>query len=203
MIRKIKAEDKEIYIKMAHDFYRMPAVDHPVPDSYLEKTFEECLKSDIQVVFILYGDICNIADIVDTVKQAGKMALVHLDLINGLSAKDVAVDFIKKYTKADGIISTKPALIKHAGEIGLTSVLRLFVIDSMAYENIQKHVKGARPDVIEVLPALMPKVVKRVCRISQIPVIAGGLVSDKEDVMSLLQAGVVSVSSTNKEIWFM
>ena len=100
---------------------------------------KECLKSDIQVVFILYGDICNIADIVDTVKQAGKMALVHLDLINGLSAKDVAVDFIKKYTKADGIISTKPALIKHAGEIGLTSVLRLFVIDSMAYENIQKH----------------------------------------------------------------
>ena len=164
---------------------------------------KECLKSDIQVVFILYGDICNIADIVDTVKQAGKMALVHLDLINGLSAKDVAVDFIKKYTKADGIISTKPALIKHAGEIGLTSVLRLFVIDSMAYENIQKHVKGARPEVIEVLPALMPKVVKRVCRISQIPVIAGGLVSDKEDVMSLLQAGVVSVSSTNKEIWFM
>ncbi len=82
-------------------------------------------------------------------------------------------------------------------------MLRLFVIDSMAYENIQKHVKGARPDVIEVLPALMPKVVKRVCRISQIPVIAGGLVSDKEDVMSLLQAGVVSVSSTNKEIWFM
>ena len=35
---------------------------------------KECLKSDIQVVFILYGDICNIADIVDTVKQAGKMA---------------------------------------------------------------------------------------------------------------------------------
>ena len=99
---------------------------------------KECLKSDIQVVFILYGDICNIADIVDTVKQAGKMALVHLDLINGLSAKDVAVDFIKKYTKADGIISTKPALIKHAGEIGLTSVLRLFVIDSMAYENIDR-----------------------------------------------------------------
>ena len=113
-----------------------------------EYGLKECLKSDIRVVFILYGDICNIADIVDAVKQTGKMALVHLDLINGLSAKDVAVDFIKKYTKADGIISTKPALIKHAGEIGLTSVLRLFVIDSMAYENIQKHVKGALRSVL-------------------------------------------------------
>ena len=140
----------------------------------------------------------------DALEDSPVIAAIKDD--NGLKEclkSDIQVDFIKKYTKADGIISTKPALIKHAGEIGLTSVLRLFVIDSMAYENIQKHVKGARPDVIEVLPALMPKVVKRVCRISQIPVIAGGLVSDKEDVMSLLQAGVVSVSSTNKEIWFM
>ena len=205
--------DDDTLLANAHYIMKFPASQDETPKRLRlhsviaaikdDNGLKECLKSDIQVVFILYGDICNIADIVDTVKQAGKMALVHLDLINGLSAKDVAVDFIKKYTKADGIISTKPALIKHAGEIGLTSVLRLFVIDSMAYENIQKHVKGARPDVIEVLPALMPKVVKRVCRISQIPVIAGGLVSDKEDVMSLLQAGVVSVSSTNKEIWFM
>ena len=164
---------------------------------------EKCLTCDSQVIFILFGDICNISDIVDKAKSAGKTAMVHIDLINGLSGKEIAVDFIQKFTRADGIITTKPALIKRARELELSTILRFFVIDSMAYENIQKHVKGARPDVIEVLPALMPKVVKRVCRISQIPVIAGGLVSDKEDVMSLLQAGVVSVSSTNKEIWFM
>jgi glycerol-3-phosphate responsive antiterminator len=34
-------------------------------------------------------------------------------------------------------------------------------------------------------------------------VIAGGLVSDKEDIMALLQAGVTSVSSTNEKIWFL
>lgn len=168
-----------------------------------EKGLEACLDSDSRVVFILYGDICNIADIVKTVKAAGKMALVHLDLINGLASKDIAVDFIKKYTDADGIISTRPSLIKHAGGMGLSSVLRVFVIDSMAYESIDKQVRNARPDVIEVLPALMPKVVRKICKISQTPVIAGGLVSDKEDVMALLQAGVVSVSSTNEEIWFL
>lgn len=168
-----------------------------------DKGLKKCLDSDSQVVFILYGDICNIADIVKTIKEAGKMALVHLDLINGLSSKEIAVDFIRKYTEADGIISTKPVLVKHAGELGLSSVLRLFLIDSMAYENVEKQVKAAKPDVIEVLPALMPKVVKKVCKISQKPVIAGGLVSDKEDVMAILQAGAVSVSSTNYEIWFL
>ncbi len=162
---------------------------------------KQCLSSDSRVVFILYGDIVNIADIVATVKSSGRLAMVHLDLITGLSSKEIAVDFLKKYTEADGIITTKPMLIKRAKELGLYTILRLFLIDSMAYENIERQVKNARPDLIEVLPALMPKIVAKVCRISPIPVIAGGLVSDKEDIMALLQAGVTSVSSTNADIW--
>ncbi len=43
MIRELKREDREVYLKMAHDFYHSPAVLHPVPDSYLERTFEECM----------------------------------------------------------------------------------------------------------------------------------------------------------------
>lgn len=168
-----------------------------------EDGLKKCLESDSRIVFILYGNICNIADIVKKVKDAGKLALVHLDLIVGLSSKEIAVEFIRKYTAADGIISTKPAIVRRAGELGLASILRVFVIDSMAYENIDKQVKSARPDVIEILPALMPKVVRKICRISQTPIIAGGLVADKEDVMLLLQAGVVSVSSTNQDIWFL
>lgn len=164
---------------------------------------KKCKESESQVIFILYGDICNISDIVSEVKACGKIAMVHLDLINGLSSREVAVDFIKKYTAADGIITTKPALIKRARELSLYTILRLFVIDSMAYENIQKQLNACRPDLVEILPALMPKVVRKICQLSSAPVIAGGLVSDKEDIMELLDAGVTSISSTNPEIWFM
>ena len=129
--------------------------------------------------------------------------MVHIDLINGLSSKEIAVDFIKKYTNADGIISTKPALIRRAKELELYTILRLFILDSMAYENIEHQLHAARPDMIEILPALMPKVVAKICNLSNVPVIAGGLVADKEDVMALLQAGVVSISSTNEKIWFL
>ena len=164
---------------------------------------KKCLTCDSRIIFILYGDICNIADIVDTVKSSEKLAMVHMDLINGLSSKDIAVDFIKKYTKADGIISTKPAIIKRARELGFATILRLFMIDSMAFENITNQVKSAKPDYIEVLPALMPKTVAKVCKQSPVPVITGGLVSDKDDVMALLDAGVVSISSTNQAVWFL
>lgn len=164
---------------------------------------KKCLTCDSQVIFILFGNICNIADIVDKVKAAGKTAMVHIDLINGLSGKEIAVDFIRKYTHADGIITTKPVLIKRARELELSTILRFFVIDSMAYDSIEKQLRSVKPDYIEILPALMPKVVSRICRISKVPVITGGLISDKEDVVSMLNAGAVCISSTNPDVWFL
>lgn len=153
------------------------------------------------IVFILYGDVLTIPDIVASVRKRGKIAMVHADLINGLASKEVAVDFLKKYTLASGIITTHPGLIKRARELDLYTVLRLFLIDSMAYENIDKQISAAKPDVIEVMPAPMPRIVSKVCAVSPIPVIAGGLISDKEDVVSLLNAGVISVSTTNPAVW--
>ena len=125
------------------------------------------------------------------------------DRITGLSSKEVAVDFIRNNTSADGIISTKPALIKRARELSLYTTLRVFVLDSMAFENIEKQMSVARPDIIEILPGLMPKVIRRVCRLVKVPVIAGGLISDKEDVMAALSAGAISVSTTNQKVWLM
>lgn len=162
-----------------------------------------CQRDEIKVVFILFGDICNISAIVEQIKASDKVAMVHIDLITGLSSKEVAVDFIRNNTSADGIISTKPALIKRARELSLYTTLRVFVLDSMAFENIEKQMSVARPDIIEILPGLMPKVIRRVCRLVKVPVIAGGLISDKEDVMAALSAGAISVSTTNQKVWHM
>ncbi len=161
------------------------------------------LTCESQVVFLLFGDICSIGELVEQIKQSGKIALVHIDLIQGLSAKEIAVDFIKKYTRADGIITTKPPLIKRAKELGLYTVLRFFVIDSLAFSSIAKQLQMARPDIIEVLPALMPKVITHICHLVNVPVIAGGLISDKEDIMTMLSAGAVSISTTSQELWFL
>lgn len=168
-----------------------------------ELGLEKCLTSDSKIIFILYGDICNLSEIVNKVKEKGKTAFVHMDLIAGLSNKEISVDFIKKHTDADGIITTKPALIKRAKELGLFTVLRFFVIDSMAFENIEKQSKIVRPDLIEILPGVMPKVIHTLVHLTHVPIIAGGLIRDKEDIMGALQAGAVSISTTNPEVWFM
>lgn len=166
-----------------------------------EESLQASLKLDSSVIFILYGDICSIAHIVEQVKAAGKLAMVHMDLIAGLGSKEISVDFIKEKTKADGIITTKPLLAKRAKELGLYTVLRFFIIDSLALSNLAKQAKDAKPDCMEILPGVMPKVISRISRENAIPLIAGGLISDKEDVCNALDAGAVAVSTTNPKIW--
>ena len=157
---------------------------------------------EIQVIFVLYGDVCTIPEILEKIKAAGKKAMVHIDLIAGLSAKEISVEFIARQTRADGIITTKPALVRRAKELGIFAVLRFFVIDSLALkniENLEMQCGTSRPDFIEVLPGVMPKVLGRIAKVSRIPMIAGGLITEKEDVIAALSAGAIAVSSTNQQ----
>ena len=159
---------------------------------------------EIQVIFVLYGDVCTIPEILEKIKATGKKAMVHIDLIAGLSAKEISVEFIARQTRADGIITTKPALVRRAKELGIFAVLRFFVIDSLALkniENLEMQCGTSRPDFIEVLPGVMPKVLGRIAKVSRIPMIAGGLITEKEDVIAALSAGAIAVSSTNQDVW--
>ena len=159
---------------------------------------------EIQVIFVLYGDVCTIPEILERIKAAGKKAMVHIDLIAGLSAKEISVEFIARQTRADGIITTKPALVRRAKELGIFAVLRFFVIDSLALkniENLEMQCGTSRPDFIEVLPGGMPKVLGRIAKVSRIPMIAGGLITEKEDVIAALSVGAIAVSSTNQDVW--
>ena len=162
-----------------------------------------CQEENIQIIFLLFGDICTLPELTGRIAAAGKVAVVHLDLVTGLATKEIAVDFVQKQTKASGIISTKPALVKRAKELGMLAVLRIFLVDSMALSSMERQMVQAKPDVIEILPGVMPKIIGRVSREAKVPVIAGGMILDREDVMAALKAGALCVSTTCEAIWEM
>jgi len=167
-----------------------------------EEGLEHSLETDCQIVFLLFGTICDVAKLVDRIKERGKTAIVHVDFIAGLSAKEIAVDFVKNNTKADGIISTKASLVKHAKELGMLSIQRTFVVDSIALSALKKQIDTFRPDAVEVMPGVMPKILKEMREYTPICLIAGGLLSDKKDVMAAFAAGVDAVSTTREELWY-
>lgn len=160
---------------------------------------ERALATDCTVVFLLYGTILNIRDLVRQVKEAGKLSFIHLDLVEGLSAKDISAEFIASRTEADGIISTHPNLIRRAGELGLLTIQRFFMLDSLSFANVLRQSSNA--DVVDVLPGAIPSVIGRLVKEVRQPLIASGLLLDKSDVVAALSAGAVAVSTTSELLW--
>ena len=164
---------------------------------------ETALRNEnIRVVFVLYGDICSVGDLVQKIHAAGKFAILHADLIVGLASKEVAVDFIHQRTEADGILSTRQSFIRRAKELGMAAILRVFLLDSISLESLDK-IPANLPDCLDILPGAMPKVLRHVCAAAKVPVLTGGLIADKEDVLAALEAGAVAISTTNQSVWDM
>ena len=166
-----------------------------------EEDFRRALTSDCAAIFFLFGTIINIKDLVHEAKAAGKLTLIHVDLIDGLAGRDIAVEFLASNTQTDGIISTRPNLIRKAKELGLIAVQRFFLLDSMAYENVLRQ--SCHADAIDVLPGTMPRVLERLSKTIRQPIIASGLLVDKQDVFAALGAGAMAISTTSEQLWSM
>ncbi|MGN8048422.1 glycerol-3-phosphate responsive antiterminator [Curtobacterium sp. 22159] len=178
--------------------------DDPVIASVKDASaLDEVLASDRGVVFVLYGSVLDIVEIVDRAKDAGKTVLVDVDLLDGFAARDVVVTWLAEHTRADGVLSTKSNLIRAAKRAGLVAVQRFFLVDSFSYHQLPRVVEQARPDAIEILPGCMPRVITWLRDDTTVPVIAGGLVCDKADVVAALGAGAVAVASSNRDVWGM
>lgn len=165
------------------------------------EALEAALSSSSKVIFLLSSDISTVEETTRKIKAKNKICFVHLDMIKGLNSKDSsALDFLRDNTFADGIITTKSQVSKYAHKIGFLVIQRCFLIDSISLATTFKLVNDEYIDAIEVLPGVMPKIIKKISERSKVPIIAGGLISDIEDVNSALENGAVAVSTTKLEI---
>lgn len=164
---------------------------------------EKALEASNGVIFLLFGSIFESKELVKKVKEKGKLCFIHFDLIEGLSKNSVALDYIHREFQPDGIITTRPNITSLAKKRGFITIQRHFIIDSISLKNTIQMISETKPDAVEVLPGVISKVIKTISQKTEIPIIAGGLISEKEDVIECLKAGVIGVSSTHPEIWGM
>ena len=101
-----------------------------------EAGLQAALQSECEVIFLLFGTVLSVAGLVEQVRAAGKLAIVHIDLVDGLSQREVAVDGLARMCAPDGIISTKPTLVRRARHLGMLTVQRAFILDSLALSNL-------------------------------------------------------------------
>jgi glycerol uptake operon antiterminator len=178
--------------------------DDPVIASVKDEAgLAEVLASDRHVVFLLFGSVLDIDRIVQRCKDAGKSVLVDVDLLDGFASREVVVEWLASRTSADGVLSTKTSMIRAAKKAGLVAVQRFFLVDSFSYHQLPRVLSQSGADAIEILPGCMPRVIGWIRDDTDVPIVAGGLVCDKADVMAALGAGALAVASSNRDVWSM
>ncbi len=166
-----------------------------------EKDLESAATSPAAAVFLLCGSLMSLPAMVERVHRMGKLVFVHLDLTEGLGRDNAAVDWCSLALRPDGVISTRPQLLRYAHSLGLMTIQRLFLMDSESLQNGLRLLKSNPPDLVEVLPGLVPKAISRLRESLQLPVIAGGMVTQEEDLRRALGAGACAVSTSDRALW--
>ena len=95
----------------------------------------------------------------------------------------------------------RPTLIRRARHRGLLTVQRAFILDSLSLTSLSGQLEQGKPDFVEILPGIMPRVIAEISARTQVPVIAGGLLRDKADVMAAMRAGAAAVSTSAPSLW--
>ncbi|MFX3636118.1 MAG: glycerol-3-phosphate responsive antiterminator [Candidatus Pristimantibacillus sp.] len=165
------------------------------------KDFETLIASSFTYLVLLDSHVGQLKGIVDEASRHGKRIVVHADLIEGLKNDEYAAEFLCQHIRPAGIISTRSGVIQRTKQNGLIAIQRLFLLDTNALEKSIALVERTKPDFIEVLPGIMPHMIKEVLEKTGTPILAGGLIRTIDDVESALSAGANAVTTSRRELW--
>lgn len=168
-----------------------------------ESDLDDLCLSNVKIAFVLCGDFKSLPTIVSRIKKANILPFVHIDFINGLSSKEAAVDFIKYYTCADGIVTTKSNQVKRAHSLGLLAVQRYFVFDTIAMYNIKKQISLTSADAVEILPGIIPQVNQYLSSDGKDPLIVGGFINTQEDIEHAFHSGALALTTSVPNLWYL
>ncbi|PZD94778.1 glycerol-3-phosphate responsive antiterminator [Paenibacillus sambharensis] len=162
---------------------------------------EKVLASSVRRVNLMTGDITTLASIVKQLHEADKQVYVHMEMVNGLGRDTSAIQYMAQTFKVDGIVTTKSNAVAAARNAGIRSIQRVFAIDTAAVETAIRMIHTSKPDEVELMPGLMPRIIREVKgKVSQ-PLIVGGLIRYEEEIQEALDNNADFVSVGHHQFW--
>lgn len=159
-------------------------------------------RSDSEVVFLLEANLSNLESRVKTLQEKGKLVFIHVDMIKGLSASPESLEYIRNlFDNTVGIISTKFNVIRKAKEENFITIYRGFLVDSKSKKIFIDNISNKlQVDAIEIMPGIIPKIVSEIRNVYKGIIICGGLITEKEEVYTLLQNGADAISTSSNSL---
>lgn len=145
---------------------------------------------------------CNLFDLEALLLQAHqrhKIILVNVDQIDGIHADVNGLDYLARHFLIQGIVSNNARVLAQGKSLGLTTIQRVFAVDSTGLGTSLETVNPNEVDLLDISPAL---VIPHLTRYSfPLPFIGSGLVSTPQQMQAVLQAGAQGVAVSHPDLW--
>jgi glycerol uptake operon antiterminator len=162
----------------ATEFFRDIRENPVIPAVRAEwKSLERALSGEHAGIFVLGGSIFELARIIEAHGERPAV-FINVELIGGVAGDKPGLDYLAQHV--EGVISTNRHVIEMANSVGLITVQRLFALDLGTTERGLKLIKRAKPDCVEILPAL---------------------IKDRRDQHAILKAGAIGISTSDERLW--
>ncbi|TFD96602.1 glycerol-3-phosphate responsive antiterminator [Jeotgalibacillus sp. R-1-5s-1] len=165
------------------------------------KQLEAFIETDIKAAFLLLGNVTVIKRYVDFLKEHDRDVFLHIEKIPGISYDREGLKFIARHVKPTGIVTTKSSLVAAAQKEGLIAIQRLFLIDSDALKYGLESAENIRPDFLELMPGVVPHMIEHVKKKTDIPIITGGLIQNRKQMIRAVERGATAVSTGRTHLW--
>ena len=165
------------------------------------ETLQLAVDSKVSAIILMNGKLNELMGQDFKMYNKKKPILLHTDLIKGLSNDKEAINFIKEYINPAGIVSTKSTMLRAAKKKGLTTIQRIFLIDSSSLKNSIESIRENDPDVVEVMPALVYPIVETIKNEIDKPIVLGGLISNKKQMLDMLKSDADGISCSKSDLW--
>ncbi|WP_369018666.1 glycerol-3-phosphate responsive antiterminator [Thermatribacter velox] len=157
------------------------------------------------VFFLLEGDIQNLETISLLFEEYRPFLFVHMDLFGGIASDESGLCFLKeKFPAVSGVITTRLRTLTLARKAGFLTIFRLFLIDSESLRTALRVVREVSPDALEILPGIIFPHLKGILPLEELPpLICGGFIRKKSDVVKILRGGAQGVSTSYQKMWLL
>jgi glycerol uptake operon antiterminator len=153
--------------------------------------------------FLLDGNINTLNEILKKIEKHFSSIFLHFDLFSGLSPDEDGLIYLKnQFVGIHGIISTRARTLSFAKKHGFITIFRLFLLDSESLNTGLKVASHLSPDAIEILPGIIFPIIKKLIPVSDLPpLICGGFIRSKKEVLQIFQSGATAISTSSPDLW--
>ena len=139
------------------------------------KEFEKLMETDFEYVILLNSHIAQLTALMKLARRHQKKVLLHVDLVQGLRSDEYGAEYLCQKVKPAGLIfhadAGDPTWPKKRS---LIAIQRIFLLDSHALNTSYRLIQSFQPDYIEVLPGIIPHIIREISDNTNVPILAGG-----------------------------